>query len=196
MEKVKLTPEQAEAIEKWKGMANNKQILHAFIGNGKEYGWLDELECLKSLSFEEMALVLCGWYEIEEPYKVGDWLHVTTPNFDFVAKVIGERDEYTEFDNGKKLSAFEFRKATTEEIAIEKERRKWAAIGRKVNEYRKGDFVKVKGEEFYGIVERPLGNDRYQVRDLHYSRSPYIDADILELICPVEQRFDLEDDAK
>ena len=73
MEKVKITPEQAEAIEKWKGMANNKQILHAFIGNGKEYGWLDELECLKSLSFDEMTLVLCGWYEIATEKERRKW---------------------------------------------------------------------------------------------------------------------------
>lgn len=188
MEKVKLTPEQAEAIEKWKGMANNKQILHAFIGNGKEYGWLDELECLKSLSFEEMALALCGWYEIEEPYKVGDWLHVTTPNFDFVAKVIGERDEYTEFDNGERLSSFEFRKATPEEIAAEKERRKWAAIGREVNEYRKGDIVTYKR---YGHVDVVAFVDS---QGIYLNQTPrYHSADEIELVCPVEQRFDMNE---
>lgn len=202
MEKVKLTPEQAEAIEKWKGMANNKQILHAFIGNGKEYGWLDELECLKSLSFEEMALVLCDWYEIEEPYKVGDWLHVTTPNFDFVAKVIGERDEYTEFDNGKKLSAFEFRKATTEEIATEKERRKWAAIGRRVGEFKKGDIVRVvdKGGSNLQVGEiGELGNrcgNAFKVNG-RLKTVNWVGGEEggnFELICPVEHRFDLKED--
>jgi hypothetical protein len=195
MEKVKLTLEQAEAIKTFCKTYNQQYWLEIFKNNKQIPDWEhEEMRILTELSDDEFALAVCGWYEIEEPYKVGDWLYVSTPNSDFVAKVVEEESEYVGFDNGRLLSSFQFRKATPEEIAAEKERRKWAAIGRKVNEYRKGDFVKVKGEEFYGVVERPLGNDRYQVRDLHYSRSPYIDADILELICPVEHRFDMKED--
>lgn len=141
MEKVKLTPEQAEAIEKWKGMANNKQILHAFIGNGKEYGWLDELECLKSLSFDEMALVLCGWYE----------------------------------------------------IAAEKERRKWALLGRKVGEYKGGDIVAIKDELWVVTsVDQEAGFDEIWCQSFGGEISEcYSAKDIQALVCPFHNRFDL-----
>jgi hypothetical protein len=112
---------------------------------------------------------------------------VTTPNFDFVAKVIGERDEYTEFDNGKKLSAFEFRKATTEEIAAEKERRKWKSIGREVNDYHKGDIVMVKN---YADEVEFVDSIGPYLRGL----KRYVGLNEIELICPIEHRFDLKED--
>ena len=98
------------------------------------------------------------------------------------------RDEYTEFDNGKRLSSFEFRKATPEEIAAEKERRKWATIGREVGEYHAGDFVRHKmyGVEMVDFVDAPGVYLKALKR--------YCNKDEIGLICPVEHRFDLKGD--
>jgi hypothetical protein len=198
MEKVKLTPTQVEALEKWKGMANRKQILIAFTGEGKQYGWLDELECLKSLSFEEMALALCDWYEVEEPFKVGDWVVLLGD----ICEIIRFQCDTPLKDDGrcyltlKRLSdGIEYysiprehvRLATNEEIAAEKERRKWAAIGREVGQYEKGDIVMFGGHadivEFIELRRGPY------LRDL----KRYVDLNEIELICPVEHRFDMKE---
>jgi hypothetical protein len=205
MEKVKLTPEQAEAIKTFCKTYNQQYWLEIFKNNKQIPDWEhEEMRVLTELSDEEFALAVCGWYEIEEPYKVGDWLHVTTPNFNFVAKVVDEYDEYTEFDNGKRLSSFEFRKATPEEIEAEKKRRKWAAIGREVDEYRKGDIVmvieKIYAELFVeGSVKVSTLPDVVEFVDPQHG--PYlrglrrcVDVNEIELVCPIEHRFDLKED--
>lgn len=189
MEKVKLTPEQAESLEYLKRNFRYKEIVILHV---QKYGcdWVGKGEGINGLDVDTLIKALYIGYEIEEPYKVGDWLHVTTPNFDFVAKVVGERDEYTEFDNGKKLSAFEFRKATPEEIAAEKERRKWATIGREVGEYKTNDIV--YHEKYgYGVYVRQMIEPFNQEK---YSGWHDVKVKELELICPVEQRFDLKGD--
>jgi hypothetical protein len=204
MEKVKLTPKQAESLEYLKRNFRFKEIVILHV---QKYGcdWAGKGEGINGLDVDTLIKALYIGYEIEEPFKVGDWVVWLGD----ICEIIRFQCDTPMKDDGrcyltiKRLSDGEIiynvdrenlRLATEEEITAETERQKWKAIGRKVNEYRKGDFVKVKGEEFYGVIERPLGNDHYQVRDLHYSRSPYIDADILELICPVEHRFDLKGD--
>jgi hypothetical protein len=202
MERVKLTPAQVEALEKWKGMANRKQILIAFTGEGKQYGWLDELECLKSLSFEEMALALCDWYEVEEPFKVGDWVVLLGD----ICEIIRFQCDTPLKDDGrcyltlKRLSdGIEYyniprehvRLATNEEIAAEKERRKWSAIGRKVGEYKTNDIVYHEkygyGVYVHGQMIEPFNQEKY-------SGWHDVKAKELKLICPVEHRFDMKED--
>jgi len=189
MEKVKLTPEQAEAIKylkEQKGLFNH-EIVQLHVKTSGAYWDGDKEKFIRALDVDALIRALYIGYEIEETYKIGDWLHVVTPNFEFVAKVIDEYDEYTEFDNGKKLSAFEFRKATPEEIAAEKERRKWAAIGREVGEYHAGDFVRHKmyGVDMVDFVDAPGVYLKALKR--------YCNKDEIELICPVEHRFDMKE---
>lgn len=206
MEKVKLTPEQAESLEYLKRNFRFKEIVKMHVQkSGCEWEG-SKVEPINGMDLDVLIKALYIGYEIEETYKIGDWLHVFTPNFDFVAKVVGERDEYTEFDNGKRLSSFEFIKATPEEIAAEKKRRKWAAIGREVDDYRKGDIVmvieKIYAEPFVeGSVKVSTHPDVVEFVDPQHG--PYlrrlrrcVDVNEIELVCQVEQRFDLEDDAE
>jgi hypothetical protein len=197
MERVKLTPAQVEALEKWKGMANRKQILIAFTGEGKQYGWLDELECLKSLSFEEMALALCDWYEIEEPFKVGDWVVFKSGLISKITKtdISHRKEQLIQVDNiepGEDADdeyipvSHVVRKAIAEEIAAEKERRKWKSIGREVNDYHKGDIVMVKN---YADVVEFVDSIGPYLRGL----KRYVDVNEIELTCPVEHRFDMKE---
>jgi transcription-repair coupling factor (superfamily II helicase) len=197
MERVKLTPAQVEALEKWKGMANRKQILIAFTGEGKQYGWLDELECLKSLSFEEMALALCDWYEVEEPFKVGDWVKYQTFGGVYVYGKIEKINEFSsaeaQWSDGKGggIPLYGLMRMTDEEIAAEKERRKWSAIGRKVGEYKRNDIICHKQHGF-GIY---VGDNKMaQFSEGGYRGLFTIDLQDLELIVPVEHRFDMKGD--
>jgi len=187
-EKVKLTPQQAKVLEKERKSWTDDTILQQHV----ERWYLQQRNhVLDSLHFTTLAKALYIGYEIEEPYKIGDWLYVYV--HDFVAKVVEEDSEYTGFDNGRKLSAFQFRKATAEEIAAEKERRKWALLGRKVGEYKGGDIVAIKDELWVVTsVDQEAGFDEIWCQSFGGEISEcYSAKDIQALVCPFYNRFDL-----
>jgi hypothetical protein len=93
------------------------------------------------------------------------------------------------------LDSTELRRATPEEVAKAKrklaEEAKWAAIGRKVGEFKAGDVVRFK--EDTGASEYPEGS--LAILDRVYGGYADFDGfgavlDWLELVVPVEQRFD------
>lgn len=114
-----------------------------------------------------------------------------------------------EYVNGTKISfdyfyTSELVHATDEEVAAAKLTAKWAKIGRKPNEFKKGDIVKLLNRS--GLVSRdiPIGTIGELAGDVNEELhaqfinkftniSNYVVADNLELITPVEQRFDLTD---
>jgi hypothetical protein len=84
--------------------------------------------------------------------------------------------------------------ATDEEI-------RWAKIGRKPGEFKEGDIVRVKDEEPWfetetiGEVEVVCDEVNPCIRALDYRgkiKSYYVNVQYVELICPVEHRFDRE----
>jgi hypothetical protein len=87
-----------------------------------------------------------------------------------------------------------FRKATAEEIEKADEIARWAKIGRKPGEFKKGDIVRVTDDcdapiKIGAFVEVSRGgnNDDFTVRG-EDGRDWYVEA---EIVVPVEQRFDL-----
>lgn len=141
-EKVKLTREQAEALELYKA------------NTGKDLGWVQyfveyrhcfnyEYLPLKGFTFDEFARVLYlpDSYEVEEEYKVGDWV-VNTAN-SRIAKVEKDAPDRVWVDDEKARYFMKsaLRHATPEEIKAEKERRVWKKIGREVGEFRDGDIA-------------------------------------------------------
>jgi hypothetical protein len=178
MEKVKLTPKQAETFEKIIEIVNQDQSLWPLLPK-----------------------ILKNGYEIEEQFKTGDLVVLLGD----ICEIIRFQCDTPMKDDGrcyftlKRLSdGIEFyniprehvRLATNEEITAEKERRKWAEIGRKVNEYRKGDLVK---HNYYEFDEVELINP--EAVYLKRLKSFYALNEI-ELICPVELRFDMKDDTE
>jgi hypothetical protein len=168
----------------------------------------------------------------EQPLKVGDYAkvadHVThdgyagagdivkivaeSPVWDFrVSKLedIDDDDKFTPFD------ASELVLATDEEIAEAKRLQakqhaeqaiadKWAKIGRKPNEFKKGDIVrgeratsptneKVVGElEDIGSGYERCHGVRMFVNEMYFA----VLKDTVELITPVEHRFDLSEESQ
>ncbi|WP_103110239.1 hypothetical protein [Brevibacillus reuszeri] len=124
-------------------------------------------------------------------HRVGHIVKITEGTsriFDFAVKRI------TYGGNGY-IDAKNIEKVSAEEVARIEEEAKWAAIDRKVGEYKRGDIVEAKqysgrGEQIYGKVEDVgregellglrLPNGRYNV--------VYVEG--AKLIVPVEQRFD------
>jgi hypothetical protein len=198
MEKVKLTPEQAEAIKTFCKTYNQQYWLEIFKNNKQIPDWEhEEMRVLTELSDEEFALAVCGWYEIEEPFKVGDWVKIVYDNKTVYGQIdtLAFDDVIANFSDGerRRVHYSEVERMTPEEIAAEKERRKWSSIGREVKEFRVGDIVIFAGEYFaeLGPVDIARKNVNIYVDGEGYTSIPF---DQLELVVPGEQRFDLKGD--
>lgn len=74
MEKVKITREQEKALETWIRSINNNN-LEGFINSKLRGKWKDSLKPLNSITPEQFSHMLNGWYEVEEPFEVGDWVY-------------------------------------------------------------------------------------------------------------------------
>lgn len=109
---------------------------------------------------------------------------------DFVINVEGDPQDYgIRYDQIVKATAKEITKA--EEIA------KWAKIGRKPGEFKKGDVVNAKrggiGQRHeYGIIEDVAVGEGFGVRFANndYRAFIYDEGATVELIAPVDARFD------
>src|SRR5690625_4144045 len=141
MEKVKLTPEQANAIKKW---INKEQLIIAKASGFFEHG-MDEP--IAELTMEQLVKALYIGYEVEPEFKVGDWVSFENGTHGLVTRKIETFDysDYWEEEVAKwqtgSMPISRIRPATPSEIAEEKERRWWAKHGRDVWELRKGDVL-------------------------------------------------------
>src|SRR5699024_6673411 len=105
-----------------------------------------ENRCLNDLSILDMARALYEGYEVEETFKVGDWVKDTSTNAVIKIKDRQHRNNI----NDPRYSTV--RHATPEEIAEEKQRRWWAKHGREVWELRENDIL-YYDDEFKEVEE-------------------------------------------
>lgn len=150
--KIKLTQEQADAIQEWllQKYGNKAELLNAHAQVvGKQGGWPEgnPYESFNGLDQSDMARALLIGYEVKENYKVGDWVVYEGEVMEIVAV------EFAEILN-KNNAEREIPHATPKEIKAEKERRVWKSIGRKVGEFKRGDV----GVLHNGLSVRKLDN--------------------------------------
>lgn len=186
MEKVKVTREQAECI---KSFENNKVVaLKHWVTDSFEVS-----KCLKKLTLDELARCLYSeeGYEVEEEFKVGDWVNFEDDTCsDCITKIIDiqpiyNRVQYYGVSGWQNINSIQ-RHATPSEIAQEKERRWWGKHGRDVNEYRLNDIVKIKNDS-QTIIAAVEGVADDQISD--EGGDAWLFGEI-ELICPAENRLD------
>ena len=188
MAEMKITKEQEKAL---------KRLLHEWevprreiIEKSIKGGWISpNLSQLNDFTHEEIALLLCGWYEVEQPFKVGDWV------VDEGLNRVGKLEHYNEdtfivewvtgTESYYKHKSLLIRHATPEEIAQEKERRRWAEFGRNPDEYGLGDIVKIKGSVGVQVIIDTI-NDGWELS----GSVGTIYNDQITLVCPVEWRMD------
>lgn len=142
-EKVKITHEQADAIN-W--ILSAQSIDELIVAHARSNGgYVGRAKALKGMSAIKLTKALRVGYEIERKYKTGEWVRYWKND---CVTAIGK---ITYIDYEKGLVQFDnttFTKgihdvtgyATPEEIAKEKERRKWAEIGREVEEFKDSDI--------------------------------------------------------
>ncbi|MEK3995660.1 hypothetical protein MKY29_12965 [Psychrobacillus sp. FSL K6-2365] len=173
-EKVKLTQEQAEAIEYLKkGKFSDESIIGAHARNPN--GWILEANVnLNRMPLLKLVDALRIGYEVEQQFKVGNWVvRKTNQEDERLPFRTGRVFKIKGFINGHYLDNEEFRHdsealryATSEEIKAEIERQLWKSIGREVGELKENDLViyenkyfrlfKNMGCEIYGFHMDPV----------------------------------------
>lgn len=197
MEKVKLTREQANAIEyalqevdEYKGNPD-KLLRHASM---KNVYFRNELHLLNSIDTVNLAKALYIGYEVEPKFEVGDWaVWRSTKGIDVIKqieKVEGYRIWADWLDEGSLLFApsDEIRHATPEEIETEKERRWWARHGREVWELKKNDIIMI--EHFVEVVNKVVGNELY-IKGSTFPQSIHSIKEDTKVVCFAEDRKDI-----
>lgn len=145
MEKVKVTREIADAIERGIKIYSKSRIMN----DHEPDGWLGNLTDLNGLTKDEMARSLYIGYEVEPEYKENDWLNYLTIHGDLKTdKVIDVSDDRVLMELSNSWVHFNNVKshATPSEIAKEKERRFFAEHGREPWELKKNDILNDRRE--------------------------------------------------
>ena len=150
-EKVKVTKEQAEALDKAKGIFN----LAAFIDFANEESKpMNNHSLVLRREFDKETLLQAVFYgyDVEPQFKVGDWV-IWETKFELVVVQIKNkiRDTGISFGFNKEEyhSDYIVRHATPLEIKAEKERQLWKSIDREVGEFREGDTAVTADDYHY-----------------------------------------------
>ena len=150
-QKVVLTQEQADAVESAKKRYGKDQFLYEFSRMLHEISPLQftgSLGPINDLALHRVAKALYIGYEVEPKFKVGDWVHSNVTGR--VAKIDdrGYGEENAWVDDEEVNFFTDFRHATSEEIAREKERRWWNSHNRDVWELNEGDVLLYLGDPY------------------------------------------------
>ncbi|GIO25358.1 hypothetical protein [Oceanobacillus sp. J11TS1] len=206
MEKIKLTQEQLEKIERELDGTERSEVKlltrHTKCVVTDDDTWINDYKCLNKLSLEDMARILFipGSYEVIPEFEPGDWV-VTKTGYVGEIEFIDDFGGWANIGYSKdtkqsgvclaetfNLDEIE-RHATPEEIANEKKRRFWKRLGRGVDEYRRGDIVQTSTSKsaYFTVLANeeiesdlicfPGANRAFEFKDIH-------------LVVPVEQRLD------
>lgn len=141
--------------------------------------------------------------------KVGDYVRITGNGLGEHGFKIGEivrvLATHTDLIKGENLDgskywyvqASDFVKASSEEVAEAKRAAKWAKLGRKTNEFKQGDIVRIISAGLSGLRNGELGivgeidGDILRVCG-RLSYATLINADNVEIVAPAESRVDVE----
>lgn len=190
MEKVKVTQEQARAIEYIK-----KNYRLEFNIEKHTRGWTNiKTESLNDLSLDGIIRSLYIGYEVEPEFKIGDWITCETVNkTSLITDAQHHIGAFRIFVDDEDFATYsEYRHATPEEIAEEKQRRFWKDNDRDEYELKKNDLLNINDDflsirEFYGdevIFENNCTEDREHLMFLFKNGNA-------EVVCFAEDRKDI-----
>lgn len=195
MEKVKLTQEQADTIERLK--KHHRYEIERFKRNPNHFA--DWLLPIKDIDIEHIEHACREGYEVEPEFKEGNWV---THEDGIVSKVtsIDERDIITtdyRLNNGgsKYMNTFAkyFRHATPKEVAKEQERRWWEKHGRDPWEMKRGDLILHDGDLLF--VNKTDFDDYFALEASNYhlnTRLSEYHVRQCKVICFAEDRKDVD----
>lgn len=171
MGKVRLTKEQADAIEDLLKQYGDRGILiHEYLYLTGEIN--NNIEVIKRMNYDTFFGALYVGYEVEPEYSVGDWVRVNWSDRTTINRITDIYSDLVKVDGeqcNKSPSIEIIEVATAEEVSEEKERRWWNKHGRDVWELRKGDVIGINiktitinevREDGYIAYFDGLGSDR------------------------------------
>lgn len=189
----------------------------AELTNGKMAGWFTESELVRATD-EEVAAAKRE--DLLTQFTVGDTVKLTiqagkNPHFGYGSVDNGDIGKVTEVfrthivvdfspkQRSWKADPTELTKLSAEEVAeIERkqaEETKWAAIGRNVNEFKRGDIVEVtitNSGHAVGTIGELVSGSHFAIPTefgVRANGSTKCHLSGLKLVTPVEQRFDMEE---
>ena len=184
MEKVKLTREQAEMIKNHKEAKEFERLMQKHRMKGLPTH-IDEL------TTQQVVDAYFDGYEVEETFKVGDWvMHELSKWLGEVTRIYEDELNVLRLGDGYIWNKKYVRHATPEEIAEEKQRRWWARHGRDVYEFKAGDLIKC--EDTTSEVESPEEDLIWIKMNGAKGTLPEKLYQGIEVICFAEDRKDLE----
>lgn len=192
MEKVKITQEQADAIE---GVKDD--ILDSF----QEFKhhpdrFVKRALPLRDLSVDEYQEALYVGYEVKKEFKTGDWV---VRGSDGIISQITNIDYSVNRHGGIFTDRYAgwftyscFRHATDEEITTEKKRRFWKGNDREVDDFRSGDLFSPRNGNVYEVTQFVSGSTHPVkfVNNYGNKDSYRLDAG-LKIVCFKEDRKDI-----
>ncbi len=167
MSKVKITQEQADAIEQLERHSSDDEIIARSV-KGRLFGqpYNDCYDRLNELTLFTLVCALDKGYEVEPEFKAGQWIYDITDKNKTVIEVAYVTDrrvhgfwktQHSDIDTHVAIeNARHFTKA---EIAKEKERRWWKKHGRDVWEIRQGDVLMATRRHIFEVTADPKSHE-------------------------------------
>ena len=190
MSKVILTKEQANEIEIRKQNFSNESTIKKHLE-----GW-KSIRILNLLTLDELIRALYIGYEVEEEFKVGEWIHVDKYGNGKNTKVVVVSNIWDGMDRvgfkGGSSHISNVRHATPEEIAEEKQRRFWSDNNRDLWHIKRFDILKddtgnsFEVNSFYGNGE----NKKVLFKGACFDFMSNV-KDLYKIVCFAEDRKDL-----
>lgn len=123
----------------------------------------------------------------EQAFKENEWVTIT--NGDRAGRSFKIRyflqENFVESYLGDILNTNSIKKASQEEIDLEKEMRNWEKINRPLNQFEIEDIVKIKGDDNIYVVEKLRPHDHR-----FFVNSKWKLGEDLEMVCPYDIRLD------
>lgn len=199
MEKIKLTQEQADAIESLRSGGYDDDVIvrnTLFYEMGTNENPCKRYNSLLDLHTDKLIRALYIGYEVESEFKVGDWVYVETPKSELpnVYKIMLVNKYHAQLDrlygNHDKSK---LRHATPEEIEKEKQRRWWKSHNREVRELRKGDIIVGEYDGYHTVWEiTDEGYVIYSHENRNTQRIKRKEIAFFKVVCFAEDRKDIK----
>ena|SRR5699024_1405844 len=145
MEKVKLTREQARAVEHKKKNDGRgiKAVLNDIFYEPKFTDIRSVNEVIREIGMENFIKALYIGYEVEPEIKVGDFVDINLFGISRIAEVTGVKGNMIAINGSDEYHLFKINRVLTdEEKQEEKQRRWWESNNRAVWELKEGDILK------------------------------------------------------
>lgn len=179
MEKWKITRELENEFEEYMSCGGScTDVLESYVRDFKHHKELKRhFPNLATLTIEQFALLLCGWYEVVQSFEVGDWVFDNDDNR--YCKITSIEHGFFRIDNCKVNKSYannHFEKVT------ESWKIKLLELGRKKTEFKIGDKYITKDGTPISIYDKSSINTTIRMAN----------SNVIKYFYPVESRIEFD----